>query len=226
MMASRAIGGRNALRNSRFITVPTKSFVHGDPKHLLGAVSRSIHVTRNGEHHSVAQSSSHIERVTATNVITPPITKQSYRSQIRLIHSTPFSLAPLTNEAAVNGNNGDNGAKSRLAPADISMEEYNERADAFMNELVARLEDMQEEKDDMDVEYSVRAHLIRSISPRPPSHSLLYIHHHPHPVPCHLIISPALYLTNKYRRPASLPCPSHRQARTSSTSSLRTNRSG
>ena len=46
-------------------------------------------------------------------------------------------------------------AKQTSAPADISTEEYQELADSFMDELVTKVESLQEKKDDVDVDYSV-----------------------------------------------------------------------
>ena len=40
-------------------------------------------------------------------------------------------------------------------PTDITTSEFHERADAYLDELVARLEDKQEETPDLEVEYSV-----------------------------------------------------------------------
>lgn len=40
-------------------------------------------------------------------------------------------------------------------PTDISIEEYNQRADEYLDELVSRLEAEQETRPDVDVEYSV-----------------------------------------------------------------------
>lgn len=44
-------------------------------------------------------------------------------------------------------------------PTDISTSEYHERADAYLDELVTRLEEKQEQSPDFEVEYSVRPSL-------------------------------------------------------------------
>lgn len=44
------------------------------------------------------------------------------------------------------------------APTEISTEYYHEQSDAFMDRLVAELEALQEEREDVDVEFSVRKH--------------------------------------------------------------------
>jgi frataxin len=43
-------------------------------------------------------------------------------------------------------------------PTDISTEEFHERADEFLEDLVTRLETAQDKLTDVDVEYSVRSH--------------------------------------------------------------------
>lgn len=45
---------------------------------------------------------------------------------------------------------------------EIAIEEYHQRADEFLEALVAKLEQRQETKGDLDVEYSVRIQLARS----------------------------------------------------------------
>lgn len=49
------------------------------------------------------------------------------------------------------------GASHVTDPADITVDQYHELADAYIDELVAELEEMQEKGDDIDVEYSVRS---------------------------------------------------------------------
>ena len=43
-------------------------------------------------------------------------------------------------------------------PANITIDEYHKLSDAYIDGLVARLEELQEEREDVDVEYSVRYH--------------------------------------------------------------------
>ncbi len=43
-------------------------------------------------------------------------------------------------------------------PASISTEEYHEIADSYIEDLVSKLEQLQEEREDVDCEYSVRVH--------------------------------------------------------------------
>jgi frataxin len=45
-------------------------------------------------------------------------------------------------------------------PADITIEKYNEIADEYLNALIEKLEELQEETEEVDVEYSVCALLI------------------------------------------------------------------
>jgi frataxin len=43
-----------------------------------------------------------------------------------------------------------------VQPAELTVAEYNELADAYMDAVVEKMEQLQEERDDVDVEYSVR----------------------------------------------------------------------
>jgi frataxin len=47
-------------------------------------------------------------------------------------------------------------ADQPTVPTDISTTEFHERADAYLEELVGRLEEKQEQTPDVEVEYSVR----------------------------------------------------------------------
>jgi len=71
---------------------------------------------------------------------------RSFHAAIACRHPiTPDSSAPappLTSPTYVN------------APANISNEEYHERADAYFDALVSKLEALSEEREDVDVEYS------------------------------------------------------------------------
>ena len=42
------------------------------------------------------------------------------------------------------------------APVELSNEEYNQLSDDYMDSIVNKLEELQEEREDVDVEYSVR----------------------------------------------------------------------
>lgn len=44
---------------------------------------------------------------------------------------------------------------SAVGPAQLSPEQYNALSDEYMDKLVERLEELQEEREDVDVEYSV-----------------------------------------------------------------------
>ena len=48
---------------------------------------------------------------------------------------------------------------SSSEPADISIEEYHELSDAYLNGLIEKLEQLQEEREEVDVEYSVSTFL-------------------------------------------------------------------
>jgi frataxin len=42
-----------------------------------------------------------------------------------------------------------------VGPADLTIENYNELSDTYLDSVIAKLEQFQEEMDDVDVEYSV-----------------------------------------------------------------------
>lgn len=44
---------------------------------------------------------------------------------------------------------------SDAGPANISIEQYHQLSDEYMDSIVAKLEELQEEREDVDVEYSV-----------------------------------------------------------------------
>jgi frataxin len=60
---------------------------------------------------------------------------------------SPDSEDPQPKRADVSG--------SPVQPAEITIEEYHELSDAFMDTMVEKMEQLQEERDDVDVEYSV-----------------------------------------------------------------------
>ena len=49
----------------------------------------------------------------------------------------------------------DEGPEHQTAPAEITEEEYHEHADRYMESLVERAEELQEEREDVEVEYAV-----------------------------------------------------------------------
>jgi frataxin len=52
------------------------------------------------------------------------------------------------------------------AAANISYEEYHQLADYYLEELVAKLEEMQETRSDLEVEYAVRRTFSGFLAPR------------------------------------------------------------
>ena len=62
----------------------------------------------------------------------------------------------LASSNAAAANRGDAERDARTGTAEMTGREFHERADAFIDVLVARLEDVQEEREDVDVEYTVR----------------------------------------------------------------------
>jgi hypothetical protein len=69
----------------------------------------------------------------------------------KTIHTTPTTFQAITPDSSA-----PSPASSPIAaPANISIEEYHELADRFLNDLVVKLEGLSEHRDDVDVEYNV-----------------------------------------------------------------------
>lgn len=71
-------------------------------------------------------------------------------STLRYVSILPDSSDPPPREAE------EHDDQSPTQKTDITIEEYHTLADEFLETLIAKLEQRQEEKGDMDVEYSVR----------------------------------------------------------------------
>lgn len=52
-----------------------------------------------------------------------------------------------------------------MQAAELTQEQYNELSDEYMDTMVEKLEELQEEREDVDVEYSVRSYLSLFTSP-------------------------------------------------------------
>jgi hypothetical protein len=91
------------------------------------------------------------------------------RAHRRAIHISPArpasSADPDANPKGGTPHTASQGAKK----APISIDTFHARADAFIDQLVTKLEDLQEEREDVDVEYSVRQPSTRASAPRLPS---------------------------------------------------------
>lgn len=151
MMTIRSVGSRSALHK---LQSTTSLLSDGGPLQALG-VGRSIHL---GPGNQAQRLSRHNANASATTLRLPTTSK--FTSQVRTVHSTKilWNQGNAASSASVNetvADNGSNGTQPTLAPAEISIEEYHERADAFMEELVGKLEELQEKRDDVDVEYTV-----------------------------------------------------------------------
>ncbi|KAL3426615.1 mitochondrial iron uptake protein [Phlyctema vagabunda] len=68
-------------------------------------------------------------------------------------HANPKGLSPESEEPAPSQPEEHYDATAR-SPAELSQSEYNELADTHMDVIVAKLEDLQEDREDVDVEYS------------------------------------------------------------------------
>lgn len=77
------------------------------------------------------------------------------RAQLRAIQSSAILSYSLADPATTSSVQEPQQSGQAAPPAEISTEEYHQRADIFMDELVAKLEDLQEQRDDLEVDYSV-----------------------------------------------------------------------
>ncbi len=95
----------------------------------------------------------------ASYLLTPAAPRTFRENAHRTFHSTPAALLDILSDAS----DKDAGKESephqevtRSTP--ITEEEFHQKADKFFEDLVTQLESMQEEKDKLDVEYSVGLH--------------------------------------------------------------------
>lgn len=92
-------------------------------------------------------------RILLTSSYSPlPPTNVSRRT---FTHSSRFEKGIIPDSADPQPKESEDHVKS-LAPTEITTEVYHEQSDAFMERLVAELEALQEEREDVDVEFSVR----------------------------------------------------------------------
>jgi frataxin len=55
-------------------------------------------------------------------------------------------------------------AATAPSPTEVTMEEYHQASDAYMDTIVAKLEQLQEQREDVDVEFSVRIYFSSTYS--------------------------------------------------------------
>ncbi|KAA6414616.1 MAG: arabinogalactan endo-1 [Lasallia pustulata] len=72
----------------------------------------------------------------------------------RSFHASPPTRKGITPDSSDPQPNLEGSETPIGEPASISEQTYHERADAYINELVSKLESLQEEKEDVDCEYS------------------------------------------------------------------------
>lgn len=77
----------------------------------------------------------------------------------RTFHATPSARLDILSDASDKDAGKESEPHEEVTQATpITDEEFHERADKFFEDLVTQLEFMQEEKDKLDVEYSVGLH--------------------------------------------------------------------
>lgn len=94
-------------------------------------------------------------RILSTSSYPHPSTSSTPITSSRSFHTSPPTLKGITPDSADPQPNLVGSATPIGKPAEISDQTYHERADAYIDELVSKLEHMQEEKEDVDCEYSV-----------------------------------------------------------------------
>ena len=78
----------------------------------------------------------------------------------QLLEATPKAFSePELSQAPQSRHHSDASALHVAEPASISIETYHKRADAYIDTLVAALEELQERREEVDVEYSVSSFL-------------------------------------------------------------------
>ena len=83
--------------------------------------------------------------------------------------STPIAHKGLTPDSADPEPNLHDGAKHVAEPADITEGKFHEVADQYIDGLVEKLEKLQEDREDVEVEYSVRSTFGCPLSPLRPT---------------------------------------------------------
>jgi len=73
----------------------------------------------------------------------------------RLFSTTPAASKGISPESEDPQPKAPESSNNAAQPAELTNEEYNELADAYMDAMVERMEQLQEESDEVDVEYSV-----------------------------------------------------------------------
>jgi len=91
--------------------------------------------------------------------LTPAAPRVLREDAHRKFHTTPAARLDILSDAS----DKDAGKESEphqevTQPTPITEEEFHQKADKFFEDLVTQLESMQEEKDKLDVEYSVGLH--------------------------------------------------------------------
>lgn len=96
-----------------------------------------------------ASSAARLRAITASHSL-PVTTRRPFSTTRQLTKGlSPESAEPAPKEAETAA------YESPSAPAEISVEEYHELADAYLDTLMEKLEALQEEREEVDVEYSV-----------------------------------------------------------------------
>ncbi|MCJ1297462.1 Mitochondrial chaperone Frataxin [Hypocenomyce scalaris] len=83
-----------------------------------------------------------------------PIPSIKPASSSRSFHTSPITFKGITPHSSDPQPKNEPPAPHVPGPADISIEKYHERSDLYIDVLVSKLEKLQEEREDVDCEYS------------------------------------------------------------------------
>lgn len=137
-----------------------------------------------------------------SRAVTNAVVRSAGSQSTRAFTNSSFNFKGLMPETADPAPRTVEPENTASAPTEITTEEFHEAADVYIDQLVATLEELQEAREDVDVEYSV--------SPCGRASRFIF----------------TFQVLTDHNRPVSSPSRSHQLAPMSSTSSHQTSRSG
>ncbi|MCJ1350045.1 MAG: Mitochondrial chaperone Frataxin [Icmadophila ericetorum] len=165
-------GGLDAEVSSRATSISPLTTLTGTPSaprtsSSLSVASNSLPLSPTSSHSSslwsgIVTPRLRLHRYPRINFVSPP---QPGSPSIRSIHNTPTPQPPASSTSS------SPIPSHTVTPTPLSNESYHILSDEFIEKLNERLEGIQEEREDVDVEYSVRCALLDLIagnSPQPP----------------------------------------------------------
>jgi frataxin len=102
-----------------------------------------------------------------SKISTIPATRNTFSQSYRLFSSTPITSKGLSPESEDPHPKPAESNTRAASPAELTIEEYHKLSDEYIDAVVSRMEQLQEERDDVDVEYSVSISLLQPYLPVP-----------------------------------------------------------